>query len=88
MLLRYVQHSSTAVDSLLSAKQQPAKRPHLIRETPLSTVWHKKDDQFWIPKTQAIIQIVRFALYPIYLPKRVLNKRPALSLTAPHGNGS
>ncbi|EGN95669.1 hypothetical protein SERLA73DRAFT_113347 [Serpula lacrymans var. lacrymans S7.3] len=33
------------------------KRPHLIRETPLSTVWYKKDDQFWLPKATVIIEL-------------------------------
>lgn len=37
----------------------PAKRPHLIRETPLSQVWHKKDDQYWVPKAQVCIDIRR-----------------------------
>ncbi|KAI0780630.1 insulin-degrading enzyme [Trametes elegans] len=36
---------------------KPAKRPFLIRETPLSSVWHKKDDQFWVPKAQVIMDI-------------------------------
>ncbi|KAI0636675.1 insulin-degrading enzyme [Trametes polyzona] len=36
---------------------QPAKRPFLIRETPLSTLWHKKDDQFWVPKAQVVMDI-------------------------------
>ncbi|OJT08672.1 Insulin-degrading enzyme [Trametes pubescens] len=37
--------------------EQPAKRPFLIRETPLSSLWHKKDDQFWVPKAQVIMDI-------------------------------
>jgi len=41
---------------------QPLKRPHLIRETPLSTLWHKKDDRFWVPKAQVIIDLRRFVL--------------------------
>lgn len=36
---------------------EPLKRPHLIRETPLSTLWHKKDDKFWVPKANVIIDI-------------------------------
>ncbi|KAH6918433.1 insulin-degrading enzyme [Coprinopsis sp. MPI-PUGE-AT-0042] len=36
---------------------EPSKRPHLIRETPLSTLWHKKDDQFWVPKGKIAINI-------------------------------
>ncbi|KAG5637127.1 hypothetical protein H0H81_005656 [Sphagnurus paluster] len=34
---------------------EPLKRPHLIRETPLSTLWHKKDDQFFVPKAHTMI---------------------------------
>ncbi|KAI0748561.1 Metalloenzyme, LuxS/M16 peptidase-like protein [Daedaleopsis nitida] len=37
--------------------EKPLKRPHLIRETPLSSLWHKKDDQFWIPKAQVIMDL-------------------------------
>lgn len=33
------------------------KRPHLIRQTPLSTLWHKKDDRFWVPKAHVMIDI-------------------------------
>ncbi|KAJ7481222.1 Metalloenzyme, LuxS/M16 peptidase-like protein [Mycena galericulata] len=36
---------------------EPLKRPHLIRETPLSMLWHKKDDKFWVPKAHAIIDL-------------------------------
>ncbi|KDQ61093.1 hypothetical protein JAAARDRAFT_32094 [Jaapia argillacea MUCL 33604] len=36
---------------------EPLQRPHLIRETPLSSLWHKKDDQFWVPKARVIIEI-------------------------------
>lgn len=38
---------------------QPLKRPHLIRETPLSSLWHKKDDRFWTPKAHVIIDLRR-----------------------------
>ncbi|KAI0362448.1 insulin-degrading enzyme [Trametes cingulata] len=37
--------------------EKPAKRPFLIRETPLSSVWHKKDDQFWVPKAHVVMDI-------------------------------
>ncbi|KAG6814549.1 hypothetical protein H0H92_000076 [Tricholoma furcatifolium] len=36
---------------------EPQNRPHLIRETPLSTLWHKKDDRFFVPKAHAVIDI-------------------------------
>ncbi|KAF9075695.1 Metalloenzyme, LuxS/M16 peptidase-like protein [Rhodocollybia butyracea] len=36
---------------------EPAKRPHLIRQTALSTLWHKKDDRFWVPKANVVIDV-------------------------------
>ncbi|KAJ7137711.1 insulin-degrading enzyme [Mycena epipterygia] len=36
---------------------EPLKRPHLIRETPWSILWHKKDDKFWVPKAHVIIDL-------------------------------
>ncbi|KAG6860960.1 hypothetical protein C0995_005624 [Termitomyces sp. Mi166 len=38
---------------------EPLQRPHLVRETPLSTLWHKKDDHFLVPKAHAVIDIRR-----------------------------
>src|SRR5579872_5141897 len=38
---------------------QSAKRPHLIRESSLSQLWYKKDDQFWVPRAQVCIDIRR-----------------------------
>ncbi|EJC99115.1 uncharacterized protein FOMMEDRAFT_94441 [Fomitiporia mediterranea MF3/22] len=35
--------------------ERPRKRPVLIKRSPLMEVWHKKDDQFWVPK--AIVMI-------------------------------
>jgi insulysin len=37
--------------------EQPLKRPHLIRETSLSRLWHKKDDRFWVPKATVIVEM-------------------------------
>lgn len=37
--------------------EQTMTRPHLIRETPLSELWHKKDDQFWVPKASVILDM-------------------------------
>jgi insulysin len=36
---------------------EPQKRPHLIYATQISQVWHKKDDQFWLPKAGVVIDI-------------------------------
>ncbi|KAH8114098.1 insulin-degrading enzyme [Phellopilus nigrolimitatus] len=35
---------------------QPLKCPSLIKRTPLTEVWHKKDDQFWVPRAQVKIE--------------------------------
>ncbi|KAJ8592510.1 insulin-degrading enzyme [Rhizopogon salebrosus TDB-379] len=36
---------------------EPAKRPRLIKQTPLGSVWHKKDDQFWLPKASVVLEL-------------------------------
>ncbi|KIY63428.1 insulin-degrading enzyme [Cylindrobasidium torrendii FP15055 ss-10] len=36
---------------------KPAERPHLIKETSLSSLWHKKDDRFWVPKAVVVLDI-------------------------------
>ncbi|KDR81747.1 hypothetical protein GALMADRAFT_58881 [Galerina marginata CBS 339.88] len=36
---------------------EPLKRPQLIRQTALSSLWHKKDDRFWVPKAHVLIDI-------------------------------
>ncbi|KAG1754340.1 Metalloenzyme, LuxS/M16 peptidase-like protein [Suillus lakei] len=36
---------------------EPAKRPHLIKQTPMGSVWHKKDDQFWLPKASLVLEL-------------------------------
>ncbi|KAI0273475.1 Metalloenzyme, LuxS/M16 peptidase-like protein [Gloeopeniophorella convolvens] len=36
---------------------KPHSRPHLIYQTPRTTLWHKKDDQYWVPKAHAIIEM-------------------------------
>lgn len=33
------------------------KRARVVRQTPLSTTWHKKDDQFWVPKANLFLFI-------------------------------
>ncbi|KAG5647302.1 hypothetical protein DXG03_000839 [Asterophora parasitica] len=45
----------TNLDVGKRGETEPLKRPHLIRETPLSTLWHKKDDQFFVPKAHVVI---------------------------------
>ncbi|KDQ10557.1 hypothetical protein BOTBODRAFT_36079 [Botryobasidium botryosum FD-172 SS1] len=34
---------------------EPLKRPLKIRDTSLSTLWHKKDDRFWVPKAHVVL---------------------------------
>lgn len=36
---------------------EPLQRPHLIRQSGISKVWHKKDDQFWLPRAAVIVDI-------------------------------
>ncbi|PCH37702.1 hypothetical protein WOLCODRAFT_135782 [Wolfiporia cocos MD-104 SS10] len=36
---------------------QPLKRPMLIRDTSLSSLWYKKDDMFWVPKAHVLMDI-------------------------------
>ena len=40
---------------LLTPAGQPAKYPTLIKSTASAQLWHKKDDQFWIPKAHVRI---------------------------------
>ena len=54
-----VRHLITRNDLLLTLHQKPQKRPHLIYATQISQVWHKKDDQFWLPKASVVIDIRR-----------------------------
>ncbi|KAH7889516.1 Metalloenzyme, LuxS/M16 peptidase-like protein [Phlebopus sp. FC_14] len=35
----------------------PQKRPHLVYQSDISTVWYKKDDQFWLPKASVVMEI-------------------------------
>lgn len=44
---------------LPTSHQKPQRRPLLIYETEISQVWHKKDDQFWLPKASVVIEIRR-----------------------------
>lgn len=36
---------------------EPTRAPSCIRRTPISTLWHKKDDQFWVPKAIVNVEI-------------------------------
>ncbi|KAI0674093.1 LuxS/MPP-like metallohydrolase [Trametes maxima] len=36
---------------------EPKKYPLLVKRTELSQLWHKKDDQFWVPKALIFIDI-------------------------------
>ncbi|RXK37995.1 insulysin [Tremella mesenterica] len=35
----------------------PALRPKLLSDTPLSRLWYKRDDRFWLPKSNVIISL-------------------------------
>ncbi|KAG9103374.1 Insulinase (Peptidase M16) [Ceratobasidium sp. 370] len=45
-------------DVVKTANKEPVKRPTKLVTTPLSTVWHKKDDQFWVPKARVILRLL------------------------------
>ncbi|WVO15036.1 hypothetical protein L204_102679 [Cryptococcus depauperatus] len=36
---------------------EPVKRPVILRDTPLSRLWYKRDDRFWLPKTNLDIML-------------------------------
>ncbi|THG99965.1 hypothetical protein EW026_g2491 [Hermanssonia centrifuga] len=36
---------------------EPAQRPNLIRETAISSLWHKKDDRFWVPRANVLMDL-------------------------------
>ncbi|CEL63782.1 insulysin [Rhizoctonia solani AG-1 IB] len=38
--------------------ETPSKKPIKLRNTELSTIWHKKDDQFWIPRARIILRLL------------------------------
>ena len=42
------------------AISQPAKYPVLVKRTTISQLWHKKDDQFWMPKAHVRIFVKRY----------------------------
>lgn len=49
-----------------------------MKRTDLAQLWHKKDDQFWMPKAHVRISVKRYGIYP---PIDVLLVR-ATSLTS------
>ncbi|KAJ1309144.1 hypothetical protein OPQ81_004817 [Rhizoctonia solani] len=44
-------------DVEISTVDTPSKNPTKLRITDLATIWHKKDDQFWIPKARIILRL-------------------------------
>ena len=48
---------TSGVDIEKVETSEPLKQPSLIKKTDLTEVWHKKDDQFWIPKAQVQIDV-------------------------------
>ncbi|KAG8689157.1 Insulinase (Peptidase M16) [Ceratobasidium sp. 394] len=45
-------------DVVKTEGKEPAKSPTKLITTPLSTLWHKKDDQFWVPKARVILRLL------------------------------
>jgi insulysin len=31
--------------------EEKTKKPELIQDTPVTRIWYKKDDTFWVPRT-------------------------------------
>ena len=45
----------TSLDITKRVVKEKQKKPDLIQETSMLRLWHKKDDTFWIPKTNVWI---------------------------------
>ncbi|KAL1412548.1 metalloprotease [Vanrija albida] len=43
--------------------KQPALRPELLRDSEVSRLWYKKDDRFWLPKTNMHVELQSPLLY-------------------------
>jgi insulysin len=56
--------------------EHPALRPALLKDTPLSRLWHKKDDRFWLPKTNVDIVLHSYVISTSQMNK--LTSRPIL----------
>jgi insulysin len=40
--------------------QEKALRPDLLKDTPLSRLWYKRDDTWWLPKTNVDVKLTRW----------------------------
>lgn len=45
------------LDVVKEAVKEPAFRPELLRDTEVSRLWYKKDDRFWLPKTNLLVEL-------------------------------
>ncbi|CAG8596514.1 4609_t:CDS:10, partial [Acaulospora morrowiae] len=54
----------------------PLLRPNLIKHTPLTRLWHKKDDTFWVPKACVYFMLNSPLVYasPLHYVKSLLYK--------------
>lgn len=42
--------------------QEKTLRPDLLKDTPLSRLWYKRDDTWWLPKTNVDIKLTRWVV--------------------------
>lgn len=49
------------LDVVKQTVDKPAVRPTLLQDTPISRLWHKQDDRFWLPKTNVDIMLHSYA---------------------------
>jgi insulysin len=50
--------------------KEKAIRPELLRDTSLSRLWYKRDDTWWLPKTNVDIKLTSFVLVPFLSRRR------------------
>jgi insulysin len=46
--------------------QEKALRPDLLKDTPLSRLWYKRDDTWWLPKTNVDIKLTRWVVEDLH----------------------
>ena len=63
---------------------EPLKQPSLIKRTNLMECWHKKDDQYWVPKAQVkiVAKTLVALLCELYPPLNLIWIRPVIARSA------
>lgn len=60
---------------------QPALRPAVVQDTPLSRLWYKRDDQFWLPKANFDVLLHSYVALRSTRAARTDIRRPQLNAT-------